>query len=57
MTLSELVELMPQPQIECIETTIIQRELIIESGKQGPPGPGIDSFDVDLVLLYQISKL
>lgn len=57
MTLSELIELMPQPQIERIETTIIQHELIIESGKQGPPGPGIDSFDVDLVLLYQISKL
>ncbi len=57
MTLSELVELMPQPQVERVETPVIQRELIIESGKQGPPGPGIDSFDIDLVLLYQISKL
>ncbi|MTD33929.1 hypothetical protein [Paludibacterium denitrificans] len=57
----EIIELVPSVEVEVLETTVIDREVLTTSAEQGPPGPpgqsGTAEFDVDLVLIYQIAKL
>lgn len=52
--MTEVIELV-------LEQTEVDREQIVDLGRQGPPGPpgpaGTDEFDIDLALNYQIAKL
>ena len=53
----EWIVISPDSDSQCIEISTDTLELI-EVAEQGPRGPpGIDVFDDDLVLLYQIYKL
>ena len=41
-----------------VQNEIIEMEVQgVVFGEKGPAGEGIDTFDIDLALLYQISKL
>lgn len=54
---TEWIVISPDSGAQCIEISTDTLELI-EVAEQGPRGPpGIDVFDDDLVLLYQIYKL
>lgn len=57
----EIIELVPGVEVEALETTVIDREVLTTSAEHGPPGPpgpsGTDDFDLDLTLIYQIAKL
>ena len=59
--MNEVIELLPDPAREVLETTAIEKEIVVEAARQGPPGPPgpslEDTFDIDPVLLYQIAKL